>query len=156
MYFVRICFLSNQKILLLNLKSTNSIYCFVWDFFWKIKIISKYSCCFGYHTLKWFMHKNFIKKYSVFNVFQHSFYLTWLIHSILNICCNCFSFIIKIINLNNKPRNRHIAECACAQHQDLVQLERFHTGLCCFWCCWNEIMHFSIQLLKIKINTKIN
>lgn len=37
MYFVRICFLSNQKILLLNLKSTNSIYRFVWDFFLKNK-----------------------------------------------------------------------------------------------------------------------
>lgn len=37
MYFVSICFLSNQKILLLNLKSTNSIYRFVWDFFLKNK-----------------------------------------------------------------------------------------------------------------------
>lgn len=41
MYFVSICFLFNQKILFLNLKSTNSINCFVlffvWEFFLKNK-----------------------------------------------------------------------------------------------------------------------
>lgn len=49
-------------------------------FCWKIKIISKYSRFFDYQTSKWFMHKNFIKKYSVFNVFQH-FILSHLTNS---------------------------------------------------------------------------
>lgn len=60
MYFVSICFLFNQKILLLNLKSTNSIYRFVFFFVWEFFLKNKNH--FQIFSLKWFMHKNFIKK----------------------------------------------------------------------------------------------